>query len=37
MDLTFDEGKPFYDLYAALLYFVNRKARLVTKISQKKK
>ncbi len=25
MNLTFDEGKLFYDLYAALLSFVNRK------------
>ena len=25
MNLTFDEGKQFYDLYAALLSFVNRK------------
>ena len=25
MNLTFDEGKLFYDLYAGLLSFVNRK------------
>ena len=30
MNLTFDEGKLFYDLYAALLSFVNRKVNVVT-------
>jgi len=28
MNLTFDEGKLFYDLYAALLSFVNRKLKV---------
>ncbi len=28
MNLTFDEGKQFYDLYAALLSFVNRKLKV---------
>ena len=28
MNLTFDEGKLFYDLYAALLSFVNRKLQV---------
>jgi hypothetical protein len=30
MNLTFDEGKLFYDLYAALLSFVNRKLKVST-------
>ena len=28
MNLTFEEGKQFYDLYAALLAFVNRKLKV---------
>ena len=28
MNVTFDEGKLFYDLYAALLSFVNRKLKV---------
>jgi len=28
MNLTFDEGKLFYDLYAAILSFVNRKLQV---------
>jgi hypothetical protein len=31
MNLTFDEGKLFYDLYAALLSFVNRKLKVSPK------
>ena len=30
MNVTFDEGKLFYDLYAALLSYVNRKLNVVT-------
>ena len=32
MNLTFDEGKLFYDLYAALLSFVNRKLAMAPSI-----
>ena len=28
MNLTFDEGKLFYDLYAGLLSFANRKLKV---------
>lgn len=30
MNVTFDEGKLFYELYAALLSYVNRKLNVVT-------